>query len=223
MKSKRNFRKNTKKNKTRKKRGGGLNEDALFAAVKAENGERLNAILKLLGPDVNARNNYRKTPLFYACEKGNMNIAQALIDNGADIDVRDVDGKTPLEIAKETIDKEKLRNAAAEYKKKNNPNNANEELFAAVKKKETTAADINAILDKGANVNARNVLQSTPLHIACGNGHMELAMALVDRGADVDARDVAQRTPLHWACVDGHMEVAMALVDRGADVDANNK
>lgn len=33
MKSKRNFRKNTKKNKTRKKRGGGPNEDAeLFIA-----------------------------------------------------------------------------------------------------------------------------------------------------------------------------------------------
>ena len=45
--------------------------------------------------------------------------------------------------------KEALRNAAAEYKKKNNPNNANDQLFDAVKEDKTTAADINAILDRG--------------------------------------------------------------------------
>ena len=61
-----------------------------------------------------------------------------------------------------------------------------------MKKQGTTADQINAILNKGANVNARNVIQSTPLHVACVKGHMELAMALVDRGADVDARNVEQ-------------------------------
>ena len=37
--------------------------------------------------------------------------------------------------------------------------------------------------------------QDTPLHAACINGHLEVAMALVDRGADVDAEDDNQRTP----------------------------
>ena len=64
--------------------------------------------------------------------------------------------------------------------------------------------------------------QRTPLHHACINGHMELAMALVDSGADIHARDVTQYTPLHYACINGHMELAMALVDRGADVDAED-
>ena len=69
---------------------------------------------------------------------------------------------------------------------------------------------------------ARDVSQRTPLHSACFNGNMEVAMALVDRGADVHARDVSQRTPLHCACISCNMEVAMALVDRGADVDARD-
>ena len=60
--------------------------------------------------------------------------------------------------------------------------------------------------------------QRTPLHHACINGHMELAMALVDRGADVDARDEAQRTPLHITSDNGDMELAMALVKKGANV-----
>ena len=51
--------------------------------------------------------------------------------------------------------------------------------------------------------------QRTPLHYACRNGNVEVAMALVDRGADVDAEDDNQRTPLHYACIEGHMEVAL--------------
>ena len=75
-----------------------------------------------------------------------------------------------------------------------------------------------ALVDRGADVDARDVDQMTPLHYACRNGHMELAMALVDRGADVDAGDEDQRTPLHHACWKGNMELAMALVKKGANV-----
>ena len=96
------------------------------------------------------------------------------------------------------------------------------ELFAAVKKKETTAADIFAILEKGADVNASNSEGDTPLHYACRSGHKEMAMALINKGADVNSRDKYQRTPLHRACIEAHMELAMALVDRGADVEARD-
>ena len=62
--------------------------------------------------------------------------------------------------------------------------------------------------------------QRTPLHHACINGHMELAMALVDSGADIHAEDDNQRTPLVFACVYGRNEVALALISRGANVHA---
>ena len=50
-------------------------------------------------------------------------------------------------------------------------------------------------------IDARDENQRTPLHYACGNGNMEVIMALVDSGADVDARDVDQRTPLHLSLI----------------------
>ena len=56
-------------------------------------------------------------------------------------------------------------------------------------------------------IDARDRNQYTPLHWACTNYNMELAMALVDRGADVDARYEHQRTPLHYACISGNVEV----------------
>ena len=79
-----------------------------------------------------------------------------------------------------------------------------------------------ALVDRGADVGARNVYQRTPLHEACIRGSMDLAMALVDRGADIHSRNVIQSTPLHHACINGNMELAMALVDRGANIDARN-
>merc|ERR1711907_409515 len=79
-----------------------------------------------------------------------------------------------------------------------------------------------ALVDRGADIDARDVNQGIPLHDACINGNMELAMALVDRGADIDARSVDQCTPLHYACDKGNMEVAMALVKKGANVYSVN-
>jgi len=80
-----------------------------------------------------------------------------------------------------------------------------------------------ALIERAADIDARNDDQGTPLHYACDMGHTEVAMALMERGADIDARDVDQETPLHSACYYVPTEVAMALMERGADIDARDK
>ena len=74
-----------------------------------------------------------------------------------------------------------------------------------------------ALMERGADIDARDDDQRTPLHYACDKGLTKVAMALMERGADIDARDDDQRTPLHYACGEGLTEVAMALIKRGAD------
>ena len=101
MKSKRNFRKNIKKNKTRKKRGGGPEEDAeLFAAVqKSETTvDQINVILDK-GANVNAINSEGELVLHWTCDIGNTKVAIALVDRGADVNARDKYGDTPLHLA----------------------------------------------------------------------------------------------------------------------------
>ena len=45
----------------------------------------------------------------------------------------------------------------------------------------------------GADIDARNVDDQTPLHLSCMSGHLETAKWLVDNNADLQAMDNFQR------------------------------
>ena len=55
--------------------------------------------------------------------------------------------------------------------------------------KTATAADVQAELDVGAGVTARDQYGSTPLHEAAGHGSAEGIQALLDAGADPKVKD----------------------------------
>ena len=88
-------------------------------------------------------------------------------------------------------------------------------------------AGVQAELDKGANVNAKNQNGATPLHRAAWFGHKEIVELLIAKGADVNARDDGQSshyvgTPLNCAAWKGHKEIAELLIANGADVNAKS-
>ncbi|KAL0955685.1 hypothetical protein HGRIS_001909 [Hohenbuehelia grisea] len=52
------------------------------------------------------------------------------------------------------------------------------------------------------------------LHMACGNGHLDLLNYLLPLvpATLLAARNEAQSTPLHWAAVNAHLDIAQVLV-----------
>ena len=70
---------------------------------------------------------------------------------------------------------------------------------------------VRRLLDHGADVNAVNAFNATPLHEAAVGGHAELVKALIARGADVNATDGNGRTPLERAEEQGESAAAEVI------------
>lgn len=92
----------------------------------------------------------------------------------------------------------------------------NQQLFSAAAKGNAEA--IKALLDKGADVNAKSPYGVTALWLAARRGHTAAVKLLLERGADVNAKEnVNGSTPLGWATWKGYIEVVKLLLDKGAE------
>ena len=63
-------------------------------------------------------------------------------------------------------------------------------------------AGVQAELDKGVDVNAKDGWEWTPLHIAASKSHKEIIELLIAKGADVNALNNKSDTPLNLAVPD---------------------
>ena len=95
----------------------------------------------------------------------------------------------------------------------------NDQLFEAVRKGDVAA--VTAVLDRGADVNAKFRYGMTALFKAAERGHADVVKVLLDRGADVKVKDTFyQATAMTWALDNNHIAVVRLLLQKsGEDVD----
>src|SRR5688500_5399892 len=91
------------------------------------------------------------------------------------------------------------------------------ELFVAVGRGDV--AEVRALLQRGAEPNARNGLELTPLHIAAATGRNEIIQALIASGAAVDAA-TPYGSPLTFAAFNGIVPTVNLLLEKGAAPNA---
>ncbi len=77
---------------------------------------------------------------------------------------------------------------------------------------------VKLLVEKGADVNAKGEAWYGPLHCACENQHVDVAVYLLASGADVNI--YSHHKPLHYVAMNGNITLAEILYAYGADINA---
>ncbi len=84
-------------------------------------------------------------------------------------------------------------------------------LFSAIEVGDLEA--VQAVLEKGVNIEERGENRQTALHYASFWGNLEAVRALLSAGADIEAEDKDGQTPLDLAIQESHFSIAHLLKD----------
>ena len=103
-----------------------------------------------------------------------------------------------------------------------NPNTQNEDLETPLHRasKYGGIAEVKALLDNGAAIDACDKWKETPLHDAARAGNIDVLAHLLQQGANPNIHGEHFQTPLHMASRNGSLNIAKALLENGATIDA---
>lgn len=157
----------------------------LMIACKSKNLGIVKTLLEMGAQgSINKQNAVGDTALHIACKNGYAAIASVLVLNGADLTIKNVLGKTPIEVCTDPELKAKMELHLANVKK----------MFKFVKNNRTQ--DLQQLLETFRGVNLVDLTTGdTPLHIACQLGNKDIALLLIQAGANPTLKNNNGQTP----------------------------
>ena len=180
--------------------------------VAAKHG-RVDLVRRLLsaGADVHARSDHGGTALMFAALGGSPKTLEVLLEAGAEVNAAGGFDWTALMIATvkgDTRSVERLLDHGAEV------NRADIYGWTPLMRAafEKRSGVVSALLGSPSlDLDARNEVGATALHLAAFSGSAEIVEALVSRGSSTRAEDDAGRTPAEAAARGGHPALAARL------------
>lgn len=157
------------------------------------------------------------TPLMWAARLGNTEITEILLKAGADVNMKDKDGRTALMFAAR-----EGHATTAELLVKFMANCDDQDdsgrsplMFSA---SQNCVSVVSMLIRRMATIDLTNYENRTALMYACREGHTNIAEEILDAGGNVNFLDCHGRSPLIFAIYGNHVSTVQLLMSRGADV-----
>ncbi len=165
----------------------------------------------------------------FAADKGYTDIVRVLLIKGADVNITNDEGWSAFKVAKDkkrTVIAKFLKRAGGKMAATPLRRKEKDGVLAALMEEEpggdinsnliTAAiegdvAGIQALLEQGADVNAKDSDGATALIFAASEGHKDVVKVLLDSGADVNATDFLGQNALVAASDGDYTEIAMLI------------
>lgn len=180
----------------------------------------LSTVKDLLDDDpslLNAKDLETHAPLHYAAVTGNEEMVALLIDKGADLEIRNDRGRTPIILAAREMGGPGviaiLLDAGADIDAKDNYGATALDLAAW----RGTADVVSLLIERGAGLPVEGSEARSLLANAASHGLEDLFTTMVEKGVDLRFETEAGGDLLHSAAAGGSPEIIRALVDHGLD------
>ncbi len=189
------------------------NSQLLMHAAISGRGELVGLMLQL-GCDANHRNVNGRTALHEAARFGNIEGVRVLADAGADPDCRDRLGQTPLTEAISNNYPETAMELVRRGADIHGSLSDRQETPLMLAASRGAAALVKLLLDRGSEIESRDLMGCTPLMHASRGGSLEVVRLLLEAGADRNARDKKGLNALRWASPLHHEVSTLLLGER---------
>eukprot|EP00066_Takifugu_rubripes_P020787 XP_011610053.1 PREDICTED: ankyrin repeat and EF-hand domain-containing protein 1-like [Takifugu rubripes] len=186
----------------------------LHAATLTNNLEMVSFLLSK-GAQINVQDKMGRTPAMMATELGNEAMLNLLIENNADLTLRDKEGQGVLFYCVYPTENHArcLQMVMAARAEVNSVSWRGIHVFQQMcEKMEDSISMCLHMLENGVDPNARNLETGvTALMEAAKRGFLELVQAILIKGGDPNMVDLNQLTAVHYAAMGSFLEVIMVL------------
>jgi len=172
----------------------------------------------------------KSAPLHVAAELGDLESIRILVAGGANLDLKNQKGDTPLAVAAFFVQTQVIQALIDAKCDINLPNLVEATPLHVVctemQPNSDSPGDYNQaakiLINAKADLNACAEKCRSPLHLASLSGKLDIASLLLESGCDKDPHDEEGETPLHIAILNQNDELSTYLVNSRCDVNAKN-
>lgn len=193
----------------------------------ADDEDYVGLLKRMLGhkPKINSPKKNGQTVLFDIINYNNLELIKTLLNNGADANITDIEGNTPLSVLidegikiKKPRDREFFLERLVFLLKFRVDVNAVDHEGRTIFHKAVIANDIEVVeklLSKRADLNIKDKQGRTALHHTQWKGNYKIARLLIAAGANMNEPDYAGFTVLNYAAILGHTRLVVVLIASG--------